>query len=172
MLRVFVYGTLKHSYWNHDKYMSGSTAMEPATILGRLHIRHTGTPILEIPAENILARGSQHYNADAETQRRFSGQAPDLTPGDKWVRVHGELYTYNDPETRLPKLDELEEYFPGRESLYDRVLTWCGRRPESRLQRLGEQNGYAYIRENSTPEATSASIVGVRISPVLFAAGL
>ncbi len=127
MLRVFVYGTLKHGYWNHDSRMSGSAAMEPATILGRLHIRHTGTPILEIPSENILARGSEHYNADAEAQRRFAGQAPDLTPNDKWIRVHGELYTYSDPEVRLPRLDELEEYTPGRESLYDRILTWCGK---------------------------------------------
>ncbi len=127
MLRVFVYGTLKHGYWNHDRHMQGAVSSDPATVLGRLHVRSTGTPILEIPGEHVLATGTRHHAADAEAQRRFAGQAPEIRPHDKWVRVHGEVYTFNDTETRLAALDQLEEFVPGGESLYDRVLTWCGK---------------------------------------------
>lgn len=36
--------------------------------------------------------------------------------------MYGELITFDDPETRLPAIDRLEGFRPGRRSLYRRVL--------------------------------------------------
>jgi len=118
---VFVYGTLKRGYWNHASYLKGSVAMVPATIPGRLHLRHTGTPILEIPRSRILAPGTTNFLSDAGLSPPVADQEPDAPEG--FVMVHGELYTFDDPESRIQCLDELEEYVPDSPSLYQRVLT-------------------------------------------------
>lgn len=50
-------------------------------------------------------------------------QAPDNIGNDEhgdWI--HGELMTFDDPKTRLPRIDNLESFCPGRPSLYRRVL--------------------------------------------------
>lgn len=39
-----------------------------------------------------------------------------------WDAVHGEVFTFDDPEERLPALDNLEGFYPGGEGLYRRVL--------------------------------------------------
>ena len=36
--------------------------------------------------------------------------------------MYGEIITFDDPETRLPAIDQLEGFRPGGHSLYRRVL--------------------------------------------------
>lgn len=122
-LHVFVYGTLKRGYWNHDRCMKSFVSVEPATIVGRIHLRHTRTPILEIPPPHVLAFGTTDCSADLRTQERLAVRAAISVHADeRWLNVHGELYAFDDAATRVPLLDELEEYVPGADSLYDRVL--------------------------------------------------
>ncbi|HOS81062.1 MAG TPA: gamma-glutamylcyclotransferase [Verrucomicrobiota bacterium] len=51
---------------------------------------------------------------------------PDRLPkkgaGAPWGPVYGELFTFDDPENRLPAIDRLEGFHPGGPCLYHRVL--------------------------------------------------
>jgi gamma-glutamylcyclotransferase (GGCT)/AIG2-like uncharacterized protein YtfP len=129
MLRIFVYGTLKRGFWNHDRFCRGVLDIREAVVRGRLYEMQSGIPVLQVPDGDVLAHGTSDVLADVATQARHSEQPasypePTLqsaTAGD-WGRVYGELLTFNDPETRLPAIDRLEGFRPGGPSLYRRVL--------------------------------------------------
>ena len=128
MLKLFVYGTLKRGYRNHDTYCQGALEIREAQVCGRLY-DGPGFPVLEVPDEDVLACGTADALADAATQRRLSERAgkdpgptrkDGATPG--WDTVYGEMFTFDDPETRLPAIDRLEGFRPAGSSLYRRVL--------------------------------------------------
>jgi len=129
MLRLFVYGTLKRGFWNHDRFCRGVLDIREAEVRGRLYEMHSGIPVLQVPDGDVLAHGTLDPLADVATQARLSEQlASYLEPtlksaaaGD-WGCVYGELLTFNDPETRLPAIDRLEGFRPGGSSLYRRIL--------------------------------------------------
>lgn len=132
MLRLFVYGTLKRGFWNHDRFCRGVLAEEDAVVRGCLFETPSGIPVLQIPEEDILAVGSTDPLADTATQARVAARmfnpepTPDRLPkkgtGAPWGPVYGELFTFDDPETRLPAIDRLEGFHPGGPCLYRRVL--------------------------------------------------
>ena len=128
MLRLFVYGTLKRGYGNHDRFCQGALEIREAQVRGRLY-EGPGFPVLEVPDEDVLAPGTSDPLADVATQARLSGQVgscSQLVPGSatagNWGAVYGELHTFDDPDTRLPAIDRLEGFRPGGSSLYRRVL--------------------------------------------------
>ena len=129
LLRLFVYGTLKRGFWNHDRFCRGVLNIREAVVRGRLYEMHSDIPVLQVPDGDVLAHGSPDPLADVATQARLSEQpAPypepaqqSATAGD-WGRVYGELLTFDDPATRLPAIDRLEGFRPGGSSLYRRVL--------------------------------------------------
>ena len=129
-ISLFVYGTLKRGYSNHDGYCRGVLAIEPALVRGCMYIRPDRIPFLEVPDRDILAIGTADPRSDAAAQRRLardieSGKLaespPDPQVSDRGV-VRGELLVFDDPETRLPAIDLLEGFRPGGRSLYRRVL--------------------------------------------------
>ena len=128
-LRVFVYGTLKRGFSNHDAYCTGVLRICPAWLRGRLFKLTPQIPALTVPDEDVLACGTAAVTADIETQEKFESfrankqiapPASTFSPG--WRKVRGELLVFDDPETRLPLLDSLEEFRPGSPSTYLRVL--------------------------------------------------
>ena len=137
ILRVFVYGTLKRGGRFHADFCGGALSIEEAQVRGRLDA--TGPyPVLTVPESDVLARGTGDPLADVATQDRiaaFAG-ASDLLPPEamesaatgqrpahaEWDLVPGELMTFDDPAARLPAFDRLEDFNPGGESLYLRVL--------------------------------------------------
>lgn len=129
MLRLFVYGTLKRGFWNHDRFCRGVLDVREAVVRGRLYEMPSGIPVLQVPDEDILAHGTEDSLADLATQALLSGQVasyPEPTPksataGD-WAPVYGEILTFDDPESRLPAIDRLEGFHPGGSCLYRRVL--------------------------------------------------
>ena len=129
LLRLFVYGTLKRGFWNHDRFCRGVLNIREAVVRGRLYEMHSGIPVLQVPDRDVLAHGTLDALADVATQARFSEQLASYpepaqqsaTAGD-WGRVYGELLTFDDHETRLPAIDRLEGFRPGGSSLYKRVL--------------------------------------------------
>lgn len=128
MLKLFVYGTLKRGYRNHDAFCRGFVEIREATERGRLY-EGPEYPILEVPEADILAQGSIDPLADAATQARLSHRVqaglqrlPEGATGEIWDTVYGELFTFDDPETRLPSIDHLEGFHPGGRCLYRRVL--------------------------------------------------
>jgi gamma-glutamylcyclotransferase (GGCT)/AIG2-like uncharacterized protein YtfP len=132
MLRLFVYGTLKRGFWNHDRFCRGVVTVEAALVRGRLFETSSGIPVLQVPEEDILAVGTTDPLADVGTQAHVTARmsSPEPTPdrlpkkgtGAPWGDVYGELLTFDDPETRLPAIDRLEGFRPGGPCLYRRVL--------------------------------------------------
>ena len=132
MLRLFVYGTLKRGFWNHDRFCRGVLTVEDAVVRGRLFETSSGIPVLQVPEEDILAVGTTNPLADVATQAHVTARmsnpepTPDRLPkkgtGAPWGPVYGELLTFDDPENRLPAIDRLEGFHPGGPCLYRRVL--------------------------------------------------
>jgi gamma-glutamylcyclotransferase (GGCT)/AIG2-like uncharacterized protein YtfP len=132
MPRLFVYGTLKRGFWNHDRFCRGVPAVEDALVRGRLFEISSGIPVLQVPEEDILAVGTTDPLADVTTQAHVVARMSNLKPipdrlpkkgtGAPWGPVYGELLSFDDPETRLPAIDRLEGFHPGGPCLYRRVL--------------------------------------------------
>ncbi len=129
ILRLFVYGTLKRGYWNHDRFCRGVLDVQEAVVRGRLYEMPSGIPVLQVPEEDIIAHGTADPLADVATQARLAGHLasylepmPESATADDWGPVYGELLTFNDPSTRLPATDRLEGFYPGDSSMYQRVM--------------------------------------------------
>jgi gamma-glutamylcyclotransferase (GGCT)/AIG2-like uncharacterized protein YtfP len=122
LLRLFVYGTLRRGGRFHERYCKGVLSIDAASARGR--VQQLPLPerylVLVVPEETILARGTADAAADAHRQASVvaEGKAPDPS----WSDVPGELLTFDDPQTRLPRIDKLEGFRPGAESLSRRVL--------------------------------------------------
>lgn len=132
MLRLFVYGTLKRGFWNHDRFCRGVLTVEDAVVRGRLFETSSGIPVMEVPEEDVLAIGTTNPLADVATQAHVTARMSNPEPppdrllrkgtGAPWAPVYGELLTFDDPEIRLPAIDRLEGFHPGGPCLYRRVL--------------------------------------------------
>ena len=128
MLKLFVYGTLKRGYRNHNQFCRGALEIREAQVRGRLY-DGPGFPVLEVPGEDVLACGTADPLADVGTQTRLSGRVGNHsrpvregTEAAGWKAVYGEVLTFDDPESRLPAIDRLEGFRPDGPSLYRRVL--------------------------------------------------
>lgn len=131
-LRLFVYGTLKKGGRYHDRYCAGARDIVPAAVWGRLFHLPAGYPALEVPAAAILVRGSEDILGDAR-HSQGEGAYPLARPDGDWDLVHGELMTLTDPVRDLPPIDGLEDFRPGGNGLYERVLVpvLCGDRVQA-----------------------------------------
>ena len=116
---MFVYGTLKRGHANHDLFCRGYLGVEEASVRGRLYDLPLGYPALVVPEEDVRAIGTADPAGDVSEQRRLNRAA--VRRADD-PRVHGELFTFDDPEARLPALDRLEGFDPDGPSPYRRVL--------------------------------------------------
>jgi gamma-glutamylcyclotransferase (GGCT)/AIG2-like uncharacterized protein YtfP len=125
-LTLFVYGTLKRDFWNHDRFCRNTIDIKPATTWGRLYDLPAGYPALEVPESAILAHGTADPLADAATQARIADEIANMPdqprPLGDWDLIHGELVTFADPARDLPSIDRLEGFHPGQPSLYQRVI--------------------------------------------------
>jgi gamma-glutamylcyclotransferase (GGCT)/AIG2-like uncharacterized protein YtfP len=126
---LFVYGTLKRGLSNHERFCRGVLDIREAFVQGELYEMPSGIPVLHVPDEAVLARGTADPLHDAAVQARISARAassPDPPAGDGRENdpplVYGELMTFSDPLSRLPAIDRLEGFTPGSRSLYQRVL--------------------------------------------------
>ena len=122
-LRLFVYGTLKKGFWNHDRFCTRAVSIEPATTWGRLYQLPAGFPALEVPESSILATGTDDPLADTRTQNAIELPEYAMTqPEGDWDLVHGELMTFANPGFDLPPIDRLEAFDPNGRCVYTRVL--------------------------------------------------
>lgn len=101
--RVFVYGTLKRGFSNHEYFCRGVTAIEEAVICGRLYALNTYIPALAIPDASVLAHGSLDYASDHRCQRDIVVDSEHPASTDDWRMIHGEVLTFTEPE-RLARL--------------------------------------------------------------------
>ncbi len=116
---MFFYGTLKRGHANHDLFCRGYLGVEEASVRGRLYDLPLGYPALVVPEEGIRAVGTADAAGDVSEQARLNRAAVRRADGP---RVHGELFTFDDPGERLPALDRLEGFDPDGPSPYRRVL--------------------------------------------------
>lgn len=120
LLRLFVYGTLRRGGRFHERHCKGVLSIEAASVRGRVQQLPQGYLVLVVPEGTILAQGTADTTADTLRQASVVAEPKALDP--TWDDVPGELLTFDDPQTRLPRLDRLEGFRPGAESLYRRVL--------------------------------------------------
>jgi gamma-glutamylcyclotransferase (GGCT)/AIG2-like uncharacterized protein YtfP len=119
-LVMFFYGTLKRGERNHERFCGGALRVEEGTVRGEVYDLPFGYPALVVPGESIHAFGTGNFAKDAEEQWRF-GRGP--VPLMEGPRVFGEIFAFDDPESRLPALDRLEGFDPtDTSSHYRRVL--------------------------------------------------
>ena len=120
LLRMFFYGTLKRGERNHERYCGGALGVEKGAVRGEVYDLPFGYPALVVPEESIHAFGTGDFTSDAQVQRRLDlGAVPSL----EGPRVFGEIFAFDDPESRLPAIDRLEGFDPAdASSHYRRVL--------------------------------------------------
>jgi gamma-glutamylcyclotransferase (GGCT)/AIG2-like uncharacterized protein YtfP len=119
-LVMFFYGTLKRGERNHERYCDGALRVEKGAVRGDVYALPFGYPALVVPGESIHAFGTGNFARDAEEQRRLGRGVVPLLEGP---RVIGEIFAFDDPESRLPALDRLEGFDPAdAKSHYRRVL--------------------------------------------------
>ncbi len=155
LLRLFVYGTLKRGFDNHRRLCQGVLAVEEAEIRGKLYALPAGYPVLVIPKTRLLSIGTADAVADVATQHRLQAELDRALSGgveesgSGWDRVQGEILTFDDAARRLPKFDHLENFRPGRQSSYSRVLAqvFQRRRPEPVVT-------WVYVMSDPGPRAT------------------
>lgn len=158
VFRVFVYGTLKSGYWNHEPYCSGALDIQPAHVRGRLYIRHSGTPILAIDRADIVSPASQSYQDDVSPSANDSQASPsgEVSIGEEFALVSGELITFRSDPQRLVRLDELEEFSPQqeKENLYERVLVRPSLHPDvlSWVYIIPHDRDTLFYNESKNPE--------------------
>jgi gamma-glutamylcyclotransferase (GGCT)/AIG2-like uncharacterized protein YtfP len=126
-LPVFVYGTLKEGFRNHERYCHGVIEVAPALAWGRFHEWEPGIPILSVPRDDVLLLGSRDAAADLEAAEQLVTR-----PGRalvwkrrlpwRWRCIRGQLLRFPDPEQRLRLLDALEGFHPATGRGYQRVL--------------------------------------------------
>lgn len=121
LLRLFVYGTLKRGYWNHDRYCREAVSIQEASVRGRLYELPSGIPVLQVPDEDVLAVGTQDARVDVRTQNSASVQAALILSTD-WRMIRGEMVTFANGFRSLPPIDRLEGFRPGHSCPYTRVL--------------------------------------------------
>ncbi len=80
ILRLFVYGTLKRGYWNHQRFCTQARSIEPAVVWGRLYHLNAGFPALEVPEGLILARGTADQWPMPADNRRSTRRASAARP--------------------------------------------------------------------------------------------
>jgi gamma-glutamylcyclotransferase (GGCT)/AIG2-like uncharacterized protein YtfP len=125
--KVFVYGTLKSGYHNHMRYCTGVARVEAAEICGRLYDTGFGFPALQLPTGAILGEGSTNYQRDHELRYKAALNHKPWKPlecasFEGWDKVYGEILTFRFPAHQLKGIDRLEDFNPGKRSLYRRVL--------------------------------------------------
>lgn len=120
-ITLFVYGTLKRGFWNHNAFCMNAVSIEEATVRGRLYELPSGIPMLEVPDVDIMAEGTYDLLSDARTQATATA-SHGLRELHGWHVICGEILVFENPFTDLPPIDRLEGFRPGRVSLYRRVL--------------------------------------------------
>jgi gamma-glutamylcyclotransferase (GGCT)/AIG2-like uncharacterized protein YtfP len=119
--RLFVYGTLKRGYWNHDYFCGQACSVKSAVVWGRLYQLDAGFPALQVADSSVLEVGTSDHRKDAITQSSFGGVSFDRPVGD-WSLVYGEILTFREPQHVIPAIDKLEGFYPGGSYMYKRVL--------------------------------------------------
>jgi gamma-glutamylcyclotransferase (GGCT)/AIG2-like uncharacterized protein YtfP len=144
MLIMFFYGTLKRGGRNHERYCGGVLRVEGGAVRGGLYdLPQFGYPALVVPEESIRAIGTGDFAGDAEEPGLRLGREP-LAPLEG-PRVFGEIFYFDDPESRLPAIDGLEGFDPAdASSHYRRVLLPVERDEGSVLL------AWAYVVEESS----------------------
>jgi gamma-glutamylcyclotransferase (GGCT)/AIG2-like uncharacterized protein YtfP len=123
--KIFVYGTLKRGFSNHDHYIPQGSHIEEAQIVGRLYDVGLGFPTLDIPESGILVKGSSDFAADMALAGLLILPPPaELIATPPFGLIQGEAITLANPLEAARRMDLLEGFSPPHRSMYQRVLVW------------------------------------------------
>ncbi len=106
-------------------FCQGYLSVEEARVRGRLYDLPSGYPAMVVPEEDVRAVGTADSARDASEQQALNHVGVHRQEGvhrQDGIVVYGELFTFDDPEERLPALDRLEGFDPYGPNPYRRVL--------------------------------------------------
>lgn len=121
---LFVYGTLKQGFANHEYYCRGAVSITPGWTWGRLHLWATNVPILAVPADHVLLPGTPSFLADLEASLQLETDLSSYQadPRGGWRRIQGELIRFRDFAERMKIMDAMEGFHPRAPDPFERVL--------------------------------------------------
>jgi len=122
LFKLFIYGTLRSDMSEHHLLSGKFDSMSAARINAKLYTRiDDGIPYITVPGKFISTRGSHDYTKDAAALTKFQ-VSEGYKPSDSTGWVKGELYTLSDYKLVMSLIDLFEDFSPGYESEYDRVM--------------------------------------------------
>ncbi|HAC16158.1 MAG TPA: hypothetical protein DCE78_09495 [Bacteroidetes bacterium] len=122
IFKLFIYGTLR-SDGPEFHLLSGTDAtMSKAKINAKLYLRaEDNIPYITVPGKYILGRGSHDYTKDAALIGKLT-VPEDYSVEPNAPMVEGELFELPGYKQIMQVVDLYEDFSPGYESEYDRVL--------------------------------------------------
>jgi gamma-glutamylcyclotransferase (GGCT)/AIG2-like uncharacterized protein YtfP len=122
IFKLFIYGTLKTSESEHHLLRGKYKSIKKAVVNGKMYLKQEDQiPYITVPGKFILGRGTHDYLRDAALINKVSipdGFSVNITESI----VHGELFEFDEFEQLMQIIDLFEDFSPGYESDYDRVL--------------------------------------------------
>jgi gamma-glutamylcyclotransferase (GGCT)/AIG2-like uncharacterized protein YtfP len=122
IFKLFIYGTLKSTQSEHHLLKGKYLSMKKAVVVGKMYLKQEEQiPYITVAGKFILGRGTHDYLRDAALIGKVS-IPEDFSVNETDLMVHGELYEFDEFEQLMQIIDLFEDYSPGYESDYDRVL--------------------------------------------------
>lgn len=122
LFKLFIYGTLKTTEAAHHLLKGKYISMRKAVVRGKMYLKEDEhIPYITVPGKYILGRGTRDYLRDAALISKVS-IPDDFVISETDALVYGELFVFEEFEHLMQIIDLFEDYSPGYESDYDRVL--------------------------------------------------
>lgn len=122
IFKIFIYGTLRSDGPENHLLKNRYSSLVKAQIHAKLYLRaEDDIPYITVPGKYIAGRGSHDYTKDAALIKKLE-LPTDYSPDPNSTMVSGELYELTDYTQIMQLLDLYEDFSPGYESEYDRVL--------------------------------------------------
>jgi gamma-glutamylcyclotransferase (GGCT)/AIG2-like uncharacterized protein YtfP len=120
--KLFIYGTLKTTEMEHHLLKGKYRSMRKAVAKGKMYLREDDQiPYITVPGKYILGRGTRDYLRDAALISKVH-IPDDFIVVETDSLIQGELFEFDEFEQLMQIIDLFEDYSPGYESDYDRVL--------------------------------------------------
>lgn len=122
IFRLFIYGTLKSNESEHHLLKNKYVSVKNAVVKGKLYLRSDDdVPYVTVAGKHILGRGSHDYLRDAALITKVT-IPEDYKLLEDDTLVYGELFEFHEFNQLMQVIDLFEDFSPGYESDYDRVL--------------------------------------------------
>jgi gamma-glutamylcyclotransferase (GGCT)/AIG2-like uncharacterized protein YtfP len=153
IFKLFIYGTLRTDGPEFHLLSGNYSSVSKAKIHAKFYLRaEDNIPFITVPGKHILGRGSHDYTKDAALIGKLTVPNDYIVEPDQPM-VEGELFELPDYTQIMQIIDLYEDFSPGYESEYDRVL-YPVKKEQSDIFELA----WVYVIANNHAEAEDKPI--------------